>query len=317
MAPEDVDYLRDAGLGLDSELRIVEGRRVVCCVGLLTTLYFKDGGTSEARERLALALDLYLRAAAGGLVWGASASDPDYRAITSSNATRPRSWAGSLGPQEALTLKLSGARDPGDASPYFATVKARSLAPRELSYMSFGLPFAWIADRPPGAFTQLVVDVCDALAPTHGYAGLAAIGSVELRRSEPGFAAVIALVSRFRGLEVDIPQSHGIYLAKENRIKGINWLTALDQSWIDRLGGSAALAAALGEGIEMRPFRTGMVIQAGPRPLLGDVNRNEPMPAYQAVARALKPIRIASVLSISDDFGFDEDRSDKWLARFD
>jgi len=126
-----------------------------------------------------------------------------------------------------------------------------------------------------------------------------------------GFAA------RFRGLEIDLPGSHAIYMAKNDRIKGINWLTILDESWVAKLGGKAALRAQLGPDIRVLDYPKGIVIQAGNEPRFGDVHRQEPMPAYQEVARALVPIRIESVMSLSDPFGFDDARSDRWLRRFD
>jgi hypothetical protein len=41
------------------------------------------------------------------------------------------------------------------------------------------------------------------------------------------------------------------------------------------------------------------------------------MPYYRQVAKALKPIRATSVRGISDAYGFNRERSDEWLARFD
>jgi hypothetical protein len=212
---------------------------------------------------------------------------------------------------------MHGGRNEDDADPYFVRLLARSLAPKELSYFSFGLPFEWITTHAAGAFPKLIVEVCDALQPTHGYAGLAVIPFVNARRQDHDFGAIVALAARFRGLEVDLPPSHSIYLSQEGRIKGINWLTILGDKWIDQLGGTPTLTNALGSGIPQHRFKTGVVIQAGPRPLFGDTHKQEPMPHYQQVARALKPIRIASVRAISTPFGFDRDRSDAWLARFD
>jgi hypothetical protein len=168
-----------------------------------------------------------------------------------------------------------------------------------------------------GAFTKLVVDICERIGPTHGYAGLAVIPFVNVRRQDADFASILGLIARFAGLEVDMPASDGIYLEQEDRIRGVNWLTIVDDKWIERLGGQAALTQALGSGIQQHRFKTGVVIQAGPRPLFGDVHRQEPMPHYKQVAKALKPIRIDSVRALSTPYGFDRDRTDKWLARFD
>jgi hypothetical protein len=317
MRPEDIDALRDAGAGLDTDLRVVQDGRVLCCVGLLATFYFADGGIPEQRERLAAALDQYRRAVGDRLVWAADPFTGAPTKISGTDIANPRVWMPKVGPREPVDLLMHGGREPDDADPYRVIAKACSLRPSELSYFSFSLPFAWIADRPAGAFTRLVLEVCDILAPTHGYAGLAVLPHVDVGSGDPAMAAVVALVARFAGLEIDLAWSHNIYLAQEDRIKGVNWLTILDQSWIDRLGGNEALRAALGEGIEWHSFGTGTVIQAGPRPLVGDTHHQEPMPHYRQVALALKPIRIDSVRAIAHQYGFGRERSDQWLRRFD
>ena len=317
MTPDDKDALRPAGAGLDADLRVVVKGRVVCCVGLLTTVYFLDGDTAEVRERVCQALDLYLKTIGNSLRWGSDRATKRPRAIAGTNILSPRQWLGGVNPVDGMSLTAHGGQKIKDAAPHFVQFFARKLTPGQLSYFTFGLPFEWIATHEAAAFPTLVVQLCEILKPIHGYAGLAVIPFVNLDRSEAAFGAVTALAARFRGLEVDIPWSHAIYLAKEDRIKGINWLSIIDRERIERLGGSEALTAALGAGILRYPFSTGVVIQAGPRPLLGDVHLQEPMPHYTQVARALKPIRIDSILSLSSPHGFDRDRTDKWLARFD
>jgi hypothetical protein len=317
MASDDIKALRGSGAGLDAQLRVVVEGRVVCCVGLLTTMYFPDGGTPEVRERVCQALDVYKKAIGDKFVWGSDPNTGTPRRLAGTQIDAPRTWMAGTTVENGLSLKMHGGRNEDDADPHFVRILARSLAPKELSYFSFGLPFEWITTHASGVFTKLIVEISEILEPTHGYGGLAVVPFVNVRRQDSDFGAVIALAARFRGLEVDLPASHCIYLAQEDRIKGINWLTILDRKWVDRLGGAPALTEALGPGIPQHRFKTGVVIQAGPRPLFGDVHSQEPMPHYKQVASALKPIRIDSVRALSSPFGFDRDRTDKWLARFD
>ncbi len=101
--------------------------------------------------------------------------------------------------------------------------------------------------------------------------------------------AVVGLAKRFRGLEIDFPFIHAIFLEEKPAIKGINWLTILGETWVTKLGGATALRARLSNEIAFHPYAGGVVIQAGDKPLFGDVNASEPMPRYEEVARALKP----------------------------
>jgi hypothetical protein len=211
---------------------------------------------------------------------------------------------------------LHGGSDRRDASPYFVKALARSAWPTELSYFSFGLPFAWAAANSRGSFESLVIDMCNILSPAHGYAGLSAIGPIDAHWQSREFGVLLTLARRFSGLEVDRPQVDGNYL-ESGRIRGINWLTILNRSLTEKVGGAGALRVALGDGTPVHEFHTGVVIQAGAEPLVGDVRGGQRMDAYERVARTLKPIRTRSIQGLSEWNGFDRERTDKWLARFD
>jgi hypothetical protein len=314
---EDIKHLQEAAAGLDADLSVVQDGRVLYCVGTIATLYFSEGSRPETRERLASAVDTYRRAIGDRLVWGADPFTHQAKKLAGTDIADVRAWMHRVGPREPVDIMLHAGQNQDDASPYRVVAAARSLRSTELSYFSFSLPFAWLAAHDVGAFTKLVIDECNLLAPTHGYAGLAVVPHVDISRQSPEMAPILGLVARFAGLELDLPGSHAIYLEQENRIKGVNWLTILSDSWIEKLGGEKDLREKLGEGIELHRFNTGVVIQAGPRPLFGDAHRQEAMPHYKQVARALKPIRIDSVRALSTPNGFDRDRSDRWLARFD
>jgi hypothetical protein len=315
--PDDIEQLREAEAELDDQLRVVEDGRVIVCVAMLATFYFLDGGSPEVRERVAQALDHYRAAIGPKLVWGAHNFARKPEPIRATETANPRAWMQRVAPNEAVDLMLHGGREPDDADPYRVIVVSRGGRPTRLSFFSFTVPLAWVAERPPGAFTKLVLEQSEILHPTHGYAGLAVTPYADVGRGDKALAATLPFIARFSGLEFDLPGSHAIYLEQENRIKGINWLTILDRRFIDELGGDAALEAALGAGVERHAFSSGVIIQAGPRPLFGDTHRQEPMPQYRQVAKALKPVRISSIRAIDTQHGFDRERSDAWLARFD
>lgn len=98
----------------------------------------------------------------------------------------------------------------------------------------------------------------------------------------------------------------------------INWLTALGPRLAERLGGAAALRAQLPRPCEVVGLPDGVVVlRAGPEPAAGDVNRNDRLPVYQAVARAVRPVWA------SDDYignisypEMEPEVGDVWIARF-
>jgi len=74
---------------------------------------------------------------------------------------------------------------------------------------------------------------------------------------------------------------------------GVGWLTLLCPSLVDSLGGEEAVRNALPEQAEVLPIPgAGIVIRAGEKPELGDVNRGELLPSYRKIGRILSPLRV-------------------------
>jgi hypothetical protein len=103
-------------------------------------------------------------------------------------------------------------------------------------------------------------------------------------------------------------------------LKSAGWLTLVGRRLLDTLGGEEALARALPAEVTVHTLPFGVLIQAGPRPLLGDVNRREDLPLYRAVGRVLAPVRSRAhpaYLYKSAAEGEDHGWTEQWLARFD
>jgi hypothetical protein len=310
---EQVELIKE----LDDKMQTVQNGNVLCAVGLVADFYFLNGADAAVRERITRAFQLYRSAVGDKLVWGADPKTGTPKKLAGTDIANLASWVPQLPPDEALDAMFHGGKKKNDASAYSAQIVARSLYPTYLSHLQFTLPLAWVAEHEAAAFTRLVLDVCNILEPSSGYAGLAAIPHVNVSTNSAGMKAALGYISRFSGLELDIPWSHGIYMRNENAIKGINWLTVLDASWVEKLGGQEKLRAELGAEIVIHGYSKGIVIQAGPQPRYGDVHRQEPMDAYREVAKALLPIRCKSISGFAAALGFDTARTDEWLRRFD
>jgi hypothetical protein len=303
---------------MDQQMRVVEGGRVRCCVGLLATFYFVNGDRPDVRDRVALAYEAYRTAIGDKLVWGADPKTGRPKKIAGTQHGDVRSWAPKVAPHEELEFVFHGGKDKNDADAYMT--QALAFGPRrpgKLSYFTFTVPLAWLVAHSLDGFVKLVLDVCGILQPEHGYAGFGIIPHAMERGNSGTMTVVAGFARRFLGLEVDIPVDHAFELSRKPAIKGVNWLTVLGRSWVEKFGGDAALLSALGQGPTVHSFDGGVVVQAGPRPLLGDRNRNETLDTYRQVAKVLKPIRAEDIGSIAPGYGFDAEQTTAWLHRFD
>lgn len=96
------------------------------------------------------------------------------------------------------------------------------------------------------------------------------------------------MTARFHGLDV-IGASRTSIDATDG-IKCVNWLTLLDESLLAKLGGKAALRGKLSPAIVFHDIPNGVVLQAGEKPVLGDIHSPDELAVYREVAVALKPI---------------------------
>lgn len=308
-----------AATELDEELRVVVQGRVRCCVALKASFYIADGHTQAVRERIAYVFAHYRAATAAVLTWG---KDPKYESLKLRPLTGAGTWildvAGwlpRLSSHESFEPYFSGGTSKDDASPYHFSALAETNLPHELSSVTFSLPLSWAANHPQGSYLALVKSAAELLQPRHGYAGLAVVPAPGVRGTSHEMEQIVPIVKRFRGVDLDFAFLHSAFL--HGGIKGANWLTILGSAWVEKLGGRAGLPAALGPNILIHDYAEGLVLQAGPHPSFGDVNRNESMPHYERVAKVVRPIRVTDLGAISSRHGFNRDQTTEWLARFD
>jgi hypothetical protein len=188
------------------------------------------------------------------------------------------------------------------------------------AYFSVTLPFAFLKDQPgTGAFQRLVHGWCRILKPYCGYAGIGAIQSVEEAERERTAYDVYPIAMRFPGVEIE--DAGSVARRMGSHIKGVNWLTALSDEVLAPIGGRQALLAHLDENFRIMEYEGGVLIQAGPSPELGDVNRQQIPRFYRELSRLVRPLRMkypegASFIR-SPDPDENTEATNRWLARFD
>jgi hypothetical protein len=122
----------------------------------------------------------------------------------------------------------------------------------------------------------------------HAYGGAGVvqpIHPIELQESEPD---AVAVASRFHGLDV-LGVGRTACDAMDG-IKCVNWLTLVGEPLLKKIGGRDMLRSRFGSEIALHDVLDGVVIQAGPLPLVGDAHAEDGLALYRDVAVALRPI---------------------------
>ncbi|WP_205169224.1 DUF3396 domain-containing protein [Burkholderia sp. LMG 13014] len=172
---------------------------------------------------------------------------------------------------------------------------------RSLDVMSFTVPRSFL-QLAPGAFERLFAEFADWLRPVHGHGGYAVnlppMGRKPNEASEYFWARLYGA-----GLDVGSPRRTCVR-DLVNKIKTVDWLTAIDADLVRDAGGAAGLMlppdwyrkTPLGDG--------GLIIQAGVEPQTG-VSMGEGQPpalpaAYVLLNKALHPIVADTIDSLQD-----------------
>lgn len=164
-----------------------------------------------------------------------------------------------------------------------------------------------------------VISWCNILKPEQGQIGLTPHFEWGMARSYPH--VYWPFISRFNGLE--FTTAFGISAKAERGLKSINWLTVLDDAYVETLGGLGAMKPQLGPNAIIHEWDGGILIQASPEPQIGDTNAGIWPEDYIAVNNALRPIRFEtyanspmSLIKVPPPLDAYEETL-KWVRRFD
>ncbi|MCX7111063.1 MAG: DUF3396 domain-containing protein [Proteobacteria bacterium] len=193
----------------------------------------------------------------------------------------------------------------------------------------FHVPLSWSIDHAAhGGFTGLAGKVANLLRPDWGTAGFALTVIMGHMNAEPS-TALYPLSQQYPGL--DCGEAIGDTNEYPDGMGAVNWLTWVSDKLLQRIGGREAARTTLrgqpgSNQVKVAELDWGLLFQAGVLPGLGDNGDPGTLPAYQALARALKPLRApnargftASPAALNAD---DEDEvwdreTRAWVARFD
>lgn len=164
---------------------------------------------------------------------------------------------------------------------------------------------------------------CARIKPRHGLSGLGMVRDFGSPPYSQRDSKMFPFLKRFPGLDYTDTAQFNLIAGNSTSIRGVNWLTIVDDGFVEKLGGKEKLANALSQDTEIvvHDYAGGLIIQAGKYPFIGDVNAGRTRSHYNTVAQALKPIRFEDYT----DMGYfrvpdplDEvDETLKWVHRFD
>lgn len=299
--------------GLADSLPFVENGKKLLWFGFYMTVYFEDGHLLERRQAVLEVFEEYWSWCNEQLKWVTHPETHIWQRIASS--VLPDKWLlqqteekhvwdfcyhGGDTFDECSPFRIQGLGIPSRA-PYY-----------DLSFFNVSFPVTWFAEHQDEDAPSLIRRWCGILKPLHGSAGLAILTSLDTKQESRMATHVRGLAKRFPWLEVDYPISHGLYL--QQGIKSVNWLNLLEERWIVKLGGLETLRKQLGEDLIIYGYPSGLLIQAGPYPQVGDTNRKIGVEPYRKLSAILRPIRADYQAPF---LGFDLESTQEWFNRFD
>ncbi|HRI65261.1 MAG TPA: DUF3396 domain-containing protein [Polyangium sp.] len=298
-------------------IRDAKGRTALT-VGLIVTVYFENPSSQRVRQAVADIADRYIAEFHKELVWTQQPKTGRVHSIRKNRVPLPGAWIPQLSEGESWSLGFYGGEDIDGASPFLVGGLGDPYRKDVLGYVHIHLPMRWHADY-PGEFPSYVLDLCQRIRPVSGYAGV----GFQLPRTYEGQIKseflIAPLAKRFPGVEVDEP-IETMHCIEKGGIKGVNWLTILDDRYLPEVGGLDYLRMRLPENaFPFYKYDGGLIIQAGPWPQIGDTMKNLWPEHYVTLTKVLKKIQIKEHYGIIQKKrgAMDNDAMKEWIFRFD
>jgi hypothetical protein len=212
--------------------------------------------------------------------------------------------------RNAVLVAATSARDVFHAGSWHVD----ALFETERRYLS-GIGWSLGGDAQPRELRDRFLEACGIGRCFHGVAGYGIVLPIDPSAVQNAGATSLGLASRFAGL--DMLDVDWVARGATEGIKCVNWLTAIDESLLERVGGRDNLRRQFGPSITCYDLPHGLVIQAGDQPVIGDVNRVDELSAYREVAAQLRRV-YATRLSVQGltDYRRDVSRIPPWRERF-
>ncbi|WP_186139904.1 type VI immunity family protein [Burkholderia gladioli] len=212
-----------------------------------------------------------------------------------------RSIAASLGPEDRFDFCYVGGEAATDASLWRFEVTGlrqwqEAKGTRGINALAFSVPLPAVQEN-PDAFAKLFFDFARRINAAHGQAGFAV--NLSPTNPEENEATEHWISQIMPGLDVGRPDSVSARGLRD-RVKSVNWLTAIGKPMLHTVGGVAALRSELPPSwFSVGDYGAGVVIRAGVQPESGVSDSEDkppvPPPAYVVLDHALRAVRASEM----------------------
>ncbi|UCQ29643.1 DUF3396 domain-containing protein (plasmid) [Edwardsiella tarda] len=290
-------------------------------LGLIITVFFRDGHTPEVRRKMVDCVDRFYAEFQSHLKKHITRS---WVGITEKNYARKRQEILDSTPEEIFSWYLGSADKDWLAPDYDILIMGERIFhnDNDRSVIKLTLPLSLLKEPDGQArYQSWLIWLCDTFAVESGYAGLSFVLPYSFERM---FPYEYKLAQRFPGVMVDsIGTLEGA--AAPVGLKGPCWYTILGNPWLEKLGGTQKLQRRLSKtpDIELLPYNGGVILRAGALPPALGETRTEPLPPLLVrVNRIIRPVRFDKPRSLHfyseyEDFQFETESTMKWYRRFD
>ncbi len=180
-------------------------------------------------------------------------------------------------------------------------------------YVRLVLPLEYISEVGPAGFIDLARSLAGEMRFLSGWGGYGTNVLMNYPAADED-NRIYAISRRFRGIDVGVTFHFGRYARQS--LRSIDWLTFVGDELLGKIGGREALRAGVGDGVTVHDLVHGVMVQAGPTPDFGDVNRRVELPYHHEVGRALAELRIPTNELGQDDTIAGTVNTRDWLYRF-
>lgn len=296
-----------------SEFELTTDGRRVCSLVVDYTVYVAST-FYESEDAVIQFYTGFMERYGDDIAWYSTESSGAQRPFDEKARTSVETWfRPDAQPRAQYGLYLHSGSAPADHRPPALHIFSTEGAHRA-NYLRFMVPPEHLtADASADAFVDLAMDVTKPFDFLSGHGGYAVY--YDNRSQADKFAAgahVAPLMMRHPGVDIGSPMNTS--LKTTDAIKGVNWLTALNASFCDALGGKETIRNRLSDAVQLYDVGDGLLIRAGKHPQLGNVNRGNDLPLYREVNRVVRPLRLDNHRQIH---GMSMEQTETWFERFD
>ncbi|HDT5221218.1 TPA: DUF3396 domain-containing protein [Enterobacter roggenkampii] len=291
-------------------------------LGLIITVFFKNGHTPDVRRKMVECVDRYYGEFKPCL--RKTLSVKKWTKITENNYARQRQVILDSTPEEIFDWVLSSASESYLAPDYEILIMGERVFHNENNRSVIKLVFPLsLLKEPDGKerYENWLLWLCNTFDVESGYSGLSFVLPYAFERM---FPYEYALAQRFSGVMVDsIGTLEGG--AAVIGLKGACWYTILGNPWLEKLVGENDVARRLANTpeISLLSYNNGVILKAGELPPgLGEMKKEGLPPLLVKINQIIRPVRYDEPRSLHfyssyENHQFNKESTMKWYRRFD